>query len=517
MKKHLLGFILVMLVGHAGAETSLTIYNQNFGVVRDVVPLDLQQGVNQVRFADTTAHLEPDSVILRDPKSGVKLSIVEQNYRADPVSQGLLLHLNEGKEIEFVVREPSKPDRTVKGKVIRSGYTQNLGGGDSTQPVVEVDGKLQFSLPGEPRFSAFADDTILKPTLDWRIFAEKAAKLDAELCYVTRGMSWEASYNVVALEAGDVMDFTGWITIANRSGKVFKDARLQFIAGDVSKLRDAENAVYAAATPSRGQNVVFDYGAARAKVTEEVFDEFHLYSVPLPATLHDDETKQIEFARAEAVKAQRIFIYDGAELRQGMYENWNSERIRGNSEYGTLSNPKIWVVREIKNSEANHLGLPLPKGKVRFYRKDRDGRLHFTGEDRIGHTARDEILRLYSGNAFDLVGERKQTNFKSDNSADLVTNESFEIKLRNRKLDEAVEIRVVEHLYRGTNWEIRDNSAEFSKMDAGTIEFRVTLKPGEERVIKYTAHYVVAVAKEKPAAPAMGADPFGAPPPARGN
>lgn len=175
--------------------------------------------------------------------------------------------------------------------------------------------------------------------------------------------------------------------------------------------------------------------------------------------MHDDETKQIEFARAEAVKSQRIFIYDGADIHRGMYAGWDREQIRRNSDYGTVSNPKVWIMREVKNSETNHLGLPLPMGKVRFYRKDRDGRLHFTGEDRIGHTARDEILRLYSGNAFDLVGERKQTNFKSDNSADLVTDESFEIKVRNRKLDEAVEIRVVEHLYCGTNWEIRDNSA----------------------------------------------------------
>jgi hypothetical protein len=509
--------LLTACLIQAREETSLTIYNQNFGVVRDVVPLDLQPGINEVNFADATAHLEPDSVILRDPKSGVKLSIVEQNYRADPVSEGLLLHLNEGKEIEFVVRETNKSDRTVKGKIIRSGYERNAAGGGAVQPVIEVDGKLQFSLPGEPRFSAFADDTILKPTLEWRIFAEKAAKLDAELCYVTRGMSWEASYNVVAPEAGDVMDFTGWITIANRSGKVFKDARLQFIAGDVSKLHDAENSVYAAATPMRGSNVMFDYGARRAKVTEEAFDEFHLYSVPTPATLHDDETKQIEFARAEAVKSQRIFIYDGADFHGEMNAGWDRDRIRGNSDYGTVSNPKVWIMREVKNSEANHLGLPLPKGKVRFYRKDRDGRLHFTGEDRIDHTARDETLRLYAGNAFDLVGERKQTNFKRDGDTGWVTDESFEIKLRNRKLDEAVEIRVVEHLYRGTNWEIRDNSNDFSKMDAGTIEFRVTLKPGEERVIKYTAHYIVAQAKKAPTGPTMGSDPFGAPPPAPGN
>ena len=517
MKNHLFGFILAVMLGRAYAETSLTIYNQKFGVVRDSVALDLKQGINQVRFSETTAHLEPDSVILRDPKSGVKLSIVEQNYRADPVSQGLLLHLNEGKEVDFFVHEDGQPGRLVKGKIIRSGYERNAAGGGAVQPVIEVDGKLQFSLPGEPRFSAFADDTILKPTLEWRIFAEKAAKLDAELCYVTRGMSWEASYNVVAPEKGDEMDFTGWITVANRSGKVFKEARLQFVAGDVSKLHDAENSVYADANPLRGMNIVFDYGVGKPKVTEEAFDEFHLYSVPLPATMHDDETKQIEFARAEAVKSQRIFIYDGAEIHQGPHRGWDSEQIRTSNDYGTLSNPKVWVMREMKNSEDNHLGLPLPMGKVRFYRKDRDGRLHFTGEDRINHTAKDETLRLYAGNAFDLVGERKQTNVKSDNSNGFVSDESFEIRVRNRKSDEAVEIRVVEHLYRGTSWEIRDNSAEFTKMDAGTIEFRVTVKPGEERMIKYTAHYEQGGAKKKATGPAMGRDPFGAPQPERGN
>lgn len=502
---------LAALLVQARAETSLTIYNQNFGVVRDLVPLDLQQGVNQVRFADTTAHLEPDSVILRDPKSDVNLSILEQNYRADPISSGLLLEINEGKEIDFFVREPNKPDRVVKGKIIRSGYDRNFNGvSNGIQPVVEVDGQLQFSLPGEPRFPALGADTILKPTLDWRIHAGKAAKFDAELCYVTRGMSWEASYNVVAPETGDVMDFTGWITIANRSGKVFKDARLQFIAGDVAKLHDEENSVYAAATPSRGSRVAFDMGSP--KVKEEAFDEFHLYSLPLPTTVHDDETKQVEFVRAEGVNALRVFVYDGADIHTSRHA-WEHERIRDSIDYGTQSNPKVWIMREIKNSEANHLGLPLPKGKVRFYRQDRDGRLHFTGEDRIDHTPRDENLRLYAGNAFDLVGERKRASYKRDESTGWMTDETFEIKVRNRKQEEAVEIRVVEHLYRGPSWEVRDNSAEFKKTDAETIEFRVTLKPGEERVVIYAVHYnwPKKEAMNPPGAPAMGNDPFGAP------
>ncbi|MDZ4404182.1 DUF4139 domain-containing protein [Prosthecobacter sp.] len=493
--------VLAALLAQAHAETSLTIYNQNFGVVRDTVPLDLQQGVNQVRFADTTAHLEPDSVILRDPKSGVKLSILEQNYRADPISSGLLLNLNEGKEIEFFVRETNKPDRIVKGRIIRSGYVthnqsamQRYGNRyyqgqmamaqGTAQPVIEVEGQLQFSLPGEPRFPALADDTILKPTLDWRIHTDHAAKLNAEICYVTGGMSWEASYNVVSPEKGDLMDLTGWVTIDNQSGKTFKDAKLQLIAGDVAKLQPEEYG---------GRPMAASAGFMRANasvpvVTEKAFDEYHLYSLPLATTLHDRETKQVEFVRAAGVKSQRLFIYDGVAIDQNQYRGWTYDNIRNDQNYGTQSNPKVWVIREIKNSEDNKLGMPLPKGKVRFYRQDDDGKLQFVGEDVIDHTARDETLRLYTGNAFDLVGERKRTNIKVDSSNHWI-DESFEIKVRNRKQDESVEIRVVEHLYRWTNWEIREPSNAFEKKDAQTIELRVALKPGEEKTLTYTVHY----------------------------
>uniref|UniRef100_UPI003783CE50 DUF4139 domain-containing protein n=1 Tax=Prosthecobacter sp. TaxID=1965333 RepID=UPI003783CE50 len=493
--------VLAALLAQAHAETSLTIYNQNFGVVRDVVPLDLQQGVNQVRFADTTAHLEPDSVILRDPKSGVKLSILEQNYRADPISSGLLLSLNEGKEIEFFVREVNKPDRVVKGKVIRSGYTphnqaamQRYGNNyyqsqmamaqGTAQPVIEVGGQLQFSLPGEPRFPALADDTILKPTLDWRIHADKPAKLDAELCYVTGGMSWEADYNVVSPEKGDVMDLTGWVTIDNQCGKTFKDAKLQLIAGDVAKVNEQNM------QPRHNFQAYYSDkpGADAPAVTEKAFDEYHLYSLPLATTLHDRETKQVEFLRAAGVKSQRLFIYDGVTIDQNRYRGWTYDNIRNDESYGTQSNPKVWVMREIKNSEDNKIGMPLPKGKVRFYRQDDDGKLQFVGEDVIDHTARDETLRLYTGNAFDLVGERKRTNIRVDSSNHWI-DESFEIKVRNRKQDEPVEIRVVEHLYRWTNWEIREPSNAFEKKDAQTIELRVALKPGEEKTLTYTVHY----------------------------
>ena len=502
LSRHLIP-LLAFSVSTAFSQTSLTIYNQNFGVVRDSVPLDLHEGLNSISVTDTTAHLEPDSVILRDPKGTVALRILEQNYRADPINQALLLSLNEGKEIEFYVKEPNKPDRVVKGRIIRSGYVPNLqeiaqrygqsfynaeagfgGNASSTQPIIEVDGQLQFSLPGEPRFPKLADDTILKPTITWQLHADKAAKLDAELCYVTGGMSWEASYNAVAPEQGDILDLTGWVTMDNQSGKTFHDTKVQLIAGDVAKIQNDQQRMIAMS--AAGFASIAD-ASSSFNVTEKSFDEYHLYTLPLATTLHNRETKQVEFTRAAAVPAQRIYVYDGVKIDRNQYRGYNMESIRGNQSYGTESNPKVWVMREFKNSEVNHLGIPLPKGRVRFYRRDDDGKLQFTGEDVIDHTAKDETVRLYTGNAFDLAGERRRTNYKQD-SADHWLDESFEIKVRNHK-KEAVEIRVVEHLYRWTNWEIREPSNTFLKKDAQTIEFRIPLKPDQEHTVTYTVHY----------------------------
>src|SRR5215210_3792824 len=239
------------------AEPALTIYNQNFAVVRDAVPLDLKSGANAVRFTETTAHVEPDSVILRDRTGKTSLQILEQNYRNDPISQELLLSLFEGKTIDFLVKENNKPDQIVPGKIIRSGYAahsqaamqrygqayamsqraMSYGGTGTGQPIIEVDGKLRFSLPGQPLFPTLGDDTILKPTLEWQLQADKPGKLDAELCYVTGGMSWEADYNVVAPENSDLLDIVGWVTMDNQSGKTFENARIKLMAGDVSKVQ----------------------------------------------------------------------------------------------------------------------------------------------------------------------------------------------------------------------------------------------------------------------------------------
>ena len=463
----------------AGAEPALTIYNQNFAVVRDSVPLDLKAGVNEVRYSGATAQLEPDSVILRDPAGGHSLQILEQNYRNDPISQDLLLSLFEGKTIDFEKirnRDNTQVTELVPGKIVRSGY---VPGGSAQEPIIEVGGKLQFSLPGQPLFPDLGDDTILKPTLNWRLQSDKPGTFDAEVGYVTEGLDWSASYNLVSPEKGDLVDFVGWITMENNCGKTFENASIQLMAGDVNKIQPrpvyAERlAMLAGAMP--------EAATMPPAVTEKAFDEFHLYSIARPTTLHDRETKQVEFVHAEKVFAPTIYVYDGA-ADYRFYGGLNTDQNWGQSE-----NKKILVQREFVNSDTNQLGIALPAGKLRFYRRDEADRLQFVGENTIEHTPRQETIRVTTGNAFDLVGERKQTDFHLD-SDNKTADETFTIKLRNRKKDAPVEIRVIEHLYRWSNWEITAHSDEYKKADSQTIEFRVPVKPDEEKVVTYTVHY----------------------------
>jgi hypothetical protein len=462
--------------GPSESITALTIYNRDFAVVRQGLTLDLHPGLNRVSFPDATLSLEPDSVMLRD-MTHRPLQILEQNYRNDPVSQGLLLSMYEGKTIEFVTgRFVNDKPEIVQGRIIRSGYTP---GGGAQQPVIEIDGKLQFFLPGQPIFPALGNDTILKPTLHWLIRSDNNGATPAEIAYITGGMSWDAAYNIVAPEHGDVIDLVGWITMNNRTGKTFENARIKLLAGDVNKVQPRLQ-VYEA----MGKAMRSDMAAAAPAVTEKAFDEFHLYTLQNATTLRDQETKQVEFVRAASVKSQRIYVYEGFDTTRW---GWYGGSLNQDPSYGTQSNSKVWVMQEFKNSKDNNLGMALPHGRVRFYRRDDDGQLQFTGENTIDHTPADETIRLYTGNSFDVVGERKRTEFDTDARARWF-DESFEIKLRNHK-KEPVQVRVVERLYRWNNWEIAETNHKFDKKDAQTVEFPVLLQPDQEGVVRYTVHY----------------------------
>src|ERR1039457_4583911 len=466
------GFTALVL----GADPALTIYNQTFAVVRETLPLDLKAGNNTVRFSGATAHVEPDSVILRDPAGKRVVQVVEQNYRNDAVSQELLLNLYEGKAIEFSVRNQDGSTSIVVGKIVRSGYVPHYQAmnrygvqyqanqmamasqsGGVGQPIIEVGGKLQFSLPGQPIFPALADDTILKPAFDWILYSAEAARFDAELSYVSGGMSWSSDYNIVAPETGDTLELVGWVTLDNQSGKQFDHAHIKLMAGDVNKVQPQNQARF---MTSMGGAI--NGPAVPPQVEEKTFEDYHLYTLPLPTTIHDRETKQVEFLHANGIQSKRLYVYDGArfERNYGGYQD-----ARQLQQYGTQSNPHVWVLREFANSDANHLGIPLPKGRVRFYRRDQDGQMEFTGENEIDHTAKDETVRVYTGNAFDITGERRQTKFQIQMQPGGWVDEAVEIKLRNHK-KEAATVRVVAPLSRGASWAITQESAPHRQADS---------------------------------------------------
>lgn len=472
--KAFLFFCCAAMGASALAQPGLTIYNGGFAVVRDSVPLELKAGENLVRYFGATAQLDPSTVILRDPSGKVQLSIREQNYQNDPVNQLTLLDRYEGQTISFLIRD-QKGERVTEGKVIRSGF---MPGGQPLDPVVEVDGKIMFELPGLPLFPAVKDDSVLlKPLLNWKIQSSEPASLEAELAYITSGLEWSASYNLVLPPEGDLADINGWVTIQNRSGKQFENAQIKLMAGDVQRAVHAPRAVR--------QKVMLMRAAAMAdaeQVAEKTFDDYHLYTIQRPATLRDQETKQLEFTRASAVPTKRVYSFDPAPGLQFFGQtvldrDWNA---------GIPTLRKVATVLELTNSEASNLGIPLPGGNIRVYRKD-GLQLEFVGEDSIQHTPRNESVRLNLGNAFDLTGDRKRTDFSVDQSRRSME-ERFEIKLNNRG-KKPVEIRVIEHLVRAANWTVVLKSHEFRKLDSNTIEFSVPVLPEQETVVSYSVQY----------------------------
>jgi hypothetical protein len=403
--------------------------------------------------------------------------------------------------VDFLTSDSNGQRKLMPGKIIRSGYVpqylqtydpygqsyyqqqqQVYANARSGEPIVEIDGKVQFGLPGQPIFPALTNASILKPTLSWMLESERSRNSTAEFSYVTGGMSWHADYNVVAPVNGNSLDMVGWVTLDNQTGKSFPNARIKLMAGDLNKLNPQ---VYVGGGYGIAASAMAGPVSVPA-VTERNFDEYHLYTLERPTTLYDRETKQVEFVRASGISSRRIYVYDGMQIDQN-YRNYPIESIREMENYGIQSNPKIWAMVEFQNSKQNHLGMPLPKGRIRFYRRDADGQLEFIGENLIDHTPKDETIRLYTGNVFDAVGERKQTSFQVNRNAHSL-DESFEIRVRNHK-KEPMEVEVVEHLYRWINWEIVKNSDSFEKRDSRTIEFPIQVPPDGEKVITYTAHY----------------------------
>ncbi len=479
---------------------ALTIYNENFAVARTTIALDLHAGLNEVSTDEVTTQLEPDSVVLRDLTGKSSFRVAEQDYDAAIVTQEWLLNKYEGKAIDFAVGGYGFAEGhfvappMVRGTIIRAPRQQAdaYGNYQQAQPLIEVDGKMQFQMPGTPFFPASTDGLLLKPTLRWQIESEKAQKLTAELAYITEGLNWEATYNVVtgaesasgskAAAEEEKADLVGWVTITNRAGTDFPQARIKLMAGDVAKIQPR------AGMAINGRQIMMaEAVAVSGQVTQKAFDDYHLYDLNRTVSLANGETKQIQFLEALGVTVVRSYLYDGAATEIQPYANY-SERFVQDQNYGlSSSNTKVQVQQEIKNTESNRLGIPLPAGRMRLYRRDADGAMEFVGESTIGHTPVEDTVKIVSGNAFDIKGSRRQTDFRVDTSRRNL-DESFEVKLTNQK-KAPVTVLVNERLYRGDNWEIEKNSVDYNKLDSQTVQFPVQVPAQGEATLTYTVHY----------------------------
>ncbi len=472
-------------------SVDLTIYNSNLALIREERTINLVKGLNHVIIPDIPATIDGTSLHFSSLTNPSAVKVLEQNYQYDLVHQAKLMEKYIGKEVEFIrMDNESKKEYSVTGKLLATGWQPQLGydpygGGvpyySTGQMIAEINGKIEIGPAGRLVLPSLPEGLILKPQLEWLVNTTKADQHKTEISYLANQLTWNCNY-VALLNAKDTeIDLTGWVTVTNNSGTVFKNAGLKLVAGDVNLVKEVQ---------ARARGMVMskmamaDEAAAPQFQQKELF-EYKLYSLQRKTDLGNNETKQIELTSAKNVLSKKVFIYDGL---SDQWRYWyNNYSYRGQGSFGQESNKKVGVFVTLKNEEKAGLGIALPKGKVRVYKRDDDGKEQFVGEDEIDHTPKDEEIKLYLGNAFDIVGERVQKDFRVVVSGHIV-DETFEIKVRNHK-SEPVEVLVYEHPWRWNEWDITRSSTSWDKVDQTTIKFPVKLKKDEEKIITYTIRY----------------------------
>ncbi|QPC82452.1 DUF4139 domain-containing protein [Phototrophicus methaneseepsis] len=480
IRQFILTLVLVALVGVFGVSAqddtptdapsdgvSVTVYNQGSALVQDRRTLSLPEGTSMINFTDVAAAIDATSVSfnsLTDPDGTV---VLEQNYVYDLVNSEALLQRYLDETIVLT---------TEDGAV----FTGQLLSGRSGEVILRNDaGEVTVISLGNVRdiqFPELPEGLITRPTLRWLVNSATGGDQQVELTYLTGGMSWTADYIVLLAQDESSIDLNGWVTLNNNSGTAYRDALLKLVAGDVNRIqpevleRQTMEMAYAEAAPMADESVA-----------QREFYEYQLYEINRPVTIGMNETKQVEFVTGADVPANTFYVYDSSPYFYG-YSYFISDQY-----YGQTGITDVQNFIEFTTDEEGGLGADLPAGRVRVYQEDTDGAALLIGENNIDHTAEGEMVEFYLGNAFDLVGERTQVDFQIVSNS--VVQETYEIKLRNRKDDETVEIRVPEHLFRWSNWEILDATAEYEKLNASTIEFRPQVAPGEEVTIRYTVRY----------------------------
>ena len=455
-----------------------------YGVVRETRKIDLIAGENTIKFTDVAAGIDPTTVSFKSLTAPESTSVLEQNFEYDLVSPDKLLQKYIGHDIIINRKqEPLKDDRShtpesIQGKLLSyDGYTFVLQTENKQLPVQMVPRNADLS---EIKLFDLQTGLITKPTLVWKLAAEKAGTHEAQVTYQTSGIAWRADYTVVVNKDDTAADIGAWVTVMNKSGAAFPQAKLKLIAGDVQRLKPQDEPF--------GRSFLNPMEMKRTtnEFSEKPFFEFHLYTLSRPTSISNRSTKQIElFARKSNIPLMKTYVYSGSPSG-GQFSVYSS--VTKDPGLGQSSNKKVDVYVQTKNSEKNGLGIPLPAGRIRAYKRDdADGLEEFIGEDVIQHTPKDESVLIRLGSAFDVAADRTQTDFHLNLEEKWMT-ETFEIKLRNHK-KEGVSVIVKENLFRWFNWEITKSSDKFEKKDFRTIHIPVEIPAGGEKILTYTVKY----------------------------
>jgi hypothetical protein len=447
----------------------LTVYNQNLALVSETRAVALESGLNEVVYSDVAAQIDPTSVSFRSLTDPAGTAVLEQNFEYDLVGSAKLLQ----KYIDQVITVQTQDSQTYSGTLLSAMDNIILQGEDGAVTMLSQEQIRNIDFPALP------EGLLTRPSLVWLVDAEQAGEHDTAVTYLTNGIGWQADYVLLLDEESTAFDLNGWVTLDNRSGASYEEAMLKLVAGDINKI---EEPAYA-----RDVMMMAEAAAAPPAVEQREFFEYHLYQVTRPVTVKDNQTKQIEFVTAQDVPATKFYVYDGA----AGYSGYGYGPVSDAGYGAQTGNSDVTVMLEFRTDEASNLETQLPAGRVRLYQEDVDGSALLVGEDQIDHTPKNETVRLTVGNAFDIKGERIQTDYKP--LGDSGAQESFRITLRNHK-DEAVEVRVVENLYRWTEWtmlaETLDGKpVEHSQLSSQLVEWRVPVPADGEAVLEYTVQY----------------------------
>ena len=439
-------------------SVNITVYNSNLGLVRETRRLNLPAGRIALRFADVTAQIRPETVHLASLLSPTALRILEQNYQYDLLNPAKLLDKFVGKEITLVLRRYQNNSEIFEP--VQATLLSNNAG-----QVWRINGQIVINPTNivEMRFPDVPKNLVATPTLVWDIENRDAGTQTIEASYLTNGMNWKADY-VLVVNADDTKgDLQGWVTLMNSSGATFEDARLQLVAGDVNRVNEEREYALAGAMAKREM-------ADESQFKEQGFFEYHMYTLQRPTTIRDNETKQVSLLEAAGFDVKKEFVLNG---QRYYYTNYNNP--------GQSIKEKVGVFIQFRNAQQNKLGMPLPAGTIRLYKKDDSGNQQFIGEDKIDHTPKDEDVRVKVGDAFDIVAERKQTDYRVIVSGHLYEY-AYEIKIRNHK-DGPVSVIVNEPI--GGDWEMVSSTFKAEKTAAFAAQFNVPVAKDGEATLSY--------------------------------